>query len=85
MMILVAHPSKAASSPPAKPPHTRRLAAGLLDHFRPPPQVERFVEKPAVFVGNKINAGIYVLNPRRRPPRHLRARRGLTPRLTPRR
>ncbi|GFP94283.1 mannose-1-phosphate guanylyltransferase 1 [Phtheirospermum japonicum] len=26
-------------------------------------QVERFVEKPKLFVGNKINAGIYVLNP----------------------
>ncbi|KAH9324334.1 hypothetical protein KI387_004512, partial [Taxus chinensis] len=25
--------------------------------------VERFVEKPKVFVGNKINAGIYLLNP----------------------
>ncbi|KAH7332127.1 hypothetical protein KP509_20G069400 [Ceratopteris richardii] len=26
-------------------------------------QVQRFVEKPQVFVGNKINAGIYLLNP----------------------
>jgi len=26
-------------------------------------QVERFVEKPEMFVGNKINAGIYLLNP----------------------
>jgi mannose-1-phosphate guanylyltransferase len=26
-------------------------------------QVERFVEKPKLFVGNKINAGIYLLNP----------------------
>jgi mannose-1-phosphate guanylyltransferase len=26
-------------------------------------KVERFVEKPQAFVGNKINAGIYVLNP----------------------
>ncbi|GKA07672.1 mannose-1-phosphate guanylyltransferase 1 [Tanacetum coccineum] len=26
-------------------------------------QVERFVEKPKMFVGNKINAGIYLLNP----------------------
>lgn len=26
-------------------------------------RVERFVEKPKVFVGNKINAGIYLLNP----------------------
>ncbi|EPS66224.1 hypothetical protein M569_08552 [Genlisea aurea] len=25
--------------------------------------VERFVEKPKIFVGNKINAGIYLLNP----------------------
>lgn len=25
-------------------------------------QVERFVEKPQVFVGNKINAGIYILS-----------------------
>jgi hypothetical protein len=26
-------------------------------------KIERFVEKPQVFVGDKINAGIYVLNP----------------------
>lgn len=26
-------------------------------------RVDRFVEKPKVFVGNKINAGIYLLNP----------------------
>ena len=27
-------------------------------------QVERFVEKPQTFVGNKINAGIYILSPK---------------------
>ncbi|KAI5064157.1 hypothetical protein GOP47_0020827 [Adiantum capillus-veneris] len=26
-------------------------------------EVQRFVEKPQIFVGNKINAGIYLLNP----------------------
>lgn len=26
-------------------------------------RVEKFVEKPKIFVGNKINAGIYLLNP----------------------
>jgi len=26
-------------------------------------KIERFVEKPKVYVGNKINAGIYILNP----------------------
>ena len=26
-------------------------------------RVDRFVEKPKIFVGNKINAGIYLLNP----------------------
>ena len=26
-------------------------------------QIERFVEKPKVFVSNKINAGIYIFNP----------------------
>ncbi|KAI9226020.1 MAG: nucleotide-diphospho-sugar transferase [Piptocephalis tieghemiana] len=26
-------------------------------------QIDRFVEKPVTFVGNRINAGIYVLNP----------------------
>lgn len=26
-------------------------------------KVKRFIEKPKVFVGNKINAGIYLLNP----------------------
>lgn len=25
--------------------------------------IDRFVEKPKVFVGNKINAGIYIFNP----------------------
>jgi mannose-1-phosphate guanylyltransferase len=27
-------------------------------------QIERFVEKPQVYVGNKINAGLYIFNPR---------------------
>lgn len=31
--------------------------------MKPNGQIERFVEKPKVFVGNKINAGIYLLNP----------------------
>ena len=26
-------------------------------------KIERFVEKPKVYVGNKINAGIYIFNP----------------------
>lgn len=26
-------------------------------------QIERFVEKPSVFVSNKINAGVYIFNP----------------------
>ena len=26
-------------------------------------EIERFVEKPQVYVGNRINAGIYLLNP----------------------
>ena len=26
-------------------------------------QIERFVEKPKVYVGNRINAGIYIFNP----------------------
>ena len=26
-------------------------------------KVEKFVEKPKLFVGNKINGGIYLLNP----------------------
>ena len=26
-------------------------------------QIQRFVEKPRVFVGNKINAGMYIFNP----------------------
>ncbi|CAF9918762.1 MAG: mannose-1-phosphate guanyltransferase [Gomphillus americanus] len=28
-----------------------------------PSRIERFVEKPVEFVGNRINAGIYILNP----------------------
>jgi len=30
---------------------------------KPTGEIERFVEKPQIFVGNKINAGIYVFNP----------------------
>jgi len=30
---------------------------------KPSGEIERFVEKPQVFVGNKINAGIYIFNP----------------------
>jgi len=30
---------------------------------KPTGEIERFVEKPQVFVGNKINAGIYIFNP----------------------
>ena len=26
-------------------------------------QIERFVEKPKIFVSNKINAGLYIFNP----------------------
>ncbi len=26
-------------------------------------QIEKFVEKPKMYVGNKINAGIYIFNP----------------------
>ena len=26
-------------------------------------QIQRFVEKPRVFVGNKINAGMYIFSP----------------------
>jgi mannose-1-phosphate guanylyltransferase len=26
-------------------------------------QIQRFVEKPKVFVSNKINAGMYIFNP----------------------
>ncbi|XP_036354603.1 probable mannose-1-phosphate guanylyltransferase 2 [Octopus sinensis] len=39
---------------------------GVLDLVETPigTQIERFVEKPSVFVSDKINAGIYVLSPR---------------------
>lgn len=30
---------------------------------KPSGEIERFVEKPQIFVGNKINAGIYIFNP----------------------
>ncbi|KAG7828794.1 hypothetical protein KL920_003290 [Ogataea angusta] len=37
---------------------------GVIVHDRDVPNlIERFVEKPVEFVGNRINAGIYVLNP----------------------
>ena len=37
-------------------------------------RVERFVEKPKTFCGDKINAGIYCLSPAVRPPPLLLAR-----------
>lgn len=38
---------------------------GVIVHDRDVPnRIDRFVEKPVEFVGNRINAGIYVLNPR---------------------
>jgi len=30
--------------------------------MKPDGQIQRFVEKPKEFVGNKINAGIYIFN-----------------------
>lgn len=36
---------------------------GVIVHRPNSTQIERFVEKPVVFVGNRINAGIYILNP----------------------
>lgn len=35
---------------------------GVIVH-KPNGQIERFVEKPQEFISNKINAGIYILNP----------------------
>ena len=31
--------------------------------YQPNGRINRFVEKPQVFVSNKINAGIYIFNP----------------------
>ena len=31
--------------------------------YRPDGQIEQFMEKPQVFVSNKINAGMYIFNP----------------------
>ncbi|KAL8152726.1 hypothetical protein V2J09_010486 [Rumex salicifolius] len=36
---------------------------GVVVMEEPTGNVEKFVEKPKIFVGNKINAGIYLLNP----------------------
>lgn len=37
---------------------------GVIVHDRDVPnKIERFVEKPVEFVGNRINAGLYILNP----------------------
>lgn len=36
---------------------------GVIVHKPESTQIDRFVEKPQVFVGNRINAGIYILNP----------------------
>jgi mannose-1-phosphate guanylyltransferase len=47
-------------------------------------RVERFVEKPATFVGNQINAGVYVLSPAvidRIPPRNVSIEREIFPAL----
>lgn len=36
---------------------------GVIVHKPDSSQIDRFVEKPQTFVGNRINAGIYILNP----------------------
>lgn len=36
---------------------------GVIVHKPNSSQIDRFVEKPQIFVGNRINAGIYILNP----------------------
>lgn len=36
---------------------------GVIVHKPNSSQIDRFVEKPVTFVGNRINAGIYILNP----------------------
>jgi mannose-1-phosphate guanylyltransferase len=36
---------------------------GVIVHKDKSSQIDRFVEKPVEFVGNRINAGIYILNP----------------------
>ncbi|ANB15665.1 mannose-1-phosphate guanylyltransferase [Sugiyamaella lignohabitans] len=36
---------------------------GVIVHKSGSSQIDRFVEKPVEFVGNRINAGIYILNP----------------------
>ncbi|KAA8916445.1 hypothetical protein TRICI_001407 [Trichomonascus ciferrii] len=36
---------------------------GVIVHKPESSQIDRFVEKPVEFVGNRINAGIYILNP----------------------
>lgn len=36
---------------------------GVIVHKGNSSQIDRFVEKPVEFVGNRINAGIYILNP----------------------
>ncbi|ODQ66172.1 mannose-1-phosphate guanyltransferase [Nadsonia fulvescens var. elongata DSM 6958] len=36
---------------------------GVIVHRENSTQIDRFVEKPVEFVGNRINAGIYILNP----------------------
>jgi mannose-1-phosphate guanylyltransferase len=36
---------------------------GVIVHKEGSAQIDRFVEKPVEFVGNRINAGIYILNP----------------------
>lgn len=35
----------------------------VVHHPGHPSRIDRFVEKPVEFVGNRINAGIYILNP----------------------
>ncbi|PRT53559.1 Mannose-1-phosphate guanyltransferase [Wickerhamiella sorbophila] len=36
---------------------------GVIVHHPGTTKIDRFVEKPVTFVGNRINAGIYILNP----------------------
>jgi mannose-1-phosphate guanylyltransferase len=36
---------------------------GVVVNHQDSTKIERFVEKPQTFISNKINAGIYILNP----------------------
>lgn len=62
MVTQVSEPSKVRPCPLIFRP-LMELQYGVVVYDEASGKISRFVEKPQVYVGNKINAGIYIFNP----------------------